>query len=487
MTAVSDVLEQVTPDQIKHFDHDAIHLVMDYHLAGWRSQMTNQGHVFLKAPDGQETASVTRDSLRGRSGRNAAAPLKRWRRRIAAEAEAAEKAKRTAAGAAFGVVDKQRREDDYGHDIPPRVRTAIQEHPDVKAYLAENGKRKVFYAEAKEILYVGVDLGADKPWERWTFVDRSINKMIAHGPGYTRAEALRELRAEGQLRPATEEELMAEAEGTTCPECGFEAKNPGSLNMHIKIKHTGFICPECGKNTGHAGRVLAQHRQTEHGVTPAFAEKRAAQAKRANTCPECGEGFLTPQSLGQHRRNTHDRDVTADTLALAESLDRPLHRTDLVEHLSLGLHTATSTLVRLAKKGLLVRTERGLYTLPSDQPTDQPMNEDVTVTSPDVTPEGDSESDEDVPVTSFDDIDDVEPDDGPDVANVVQVLGALPDGNSAIEMIAQIRAVVTPPLLAQLRAVSAERDRLAHENTLLTKQVEEQQARLDLLKEALGA
>lgn len=483
MTAVSDVLEQVTPDQIKHFDHDAIHLVMDYHLAGWRSQMTNQGHVFLKAPDGQETASVTRDSLRGRSGRNAAAPLKRWRRRIAAEAEAAEKAKRTAAGAAFGIEDLRTAQHDTHNDLPPRVRAAIKKHPDVTAYLAENGERKVKFKEAAEILYVGVELGADKPWERWTFVDKSINKLIAHGPGYTRAEALRELRAEGQLRPATEEELMAEAEGTTCPECGFEAKNAGSLSMHVKIKHTGFVCPECGENTGHAGRSLARHRLAEHGVTPAFAEKRAAQAKRANTCPECGEGFLTPQSLGQHRRNTHDRDVTADTLALAESLGRPLHRTDLVEHLNLGLHTATSTLVRLVNKGLLVRSARGLYELPSDQPTDG----DVTVTSPDVTPERDSESDEDVPMTSYDDIDDIEPDDGPDVANVVQVLGALPDGNSAIEMIAQIRAVVTPPLLAQLRAVSAERDRLAHENTLLTKQVEEQQARLDLLKEALGA
>lgn len=487
MTVFAVGEEQVTPDQLKAFDNDALKLVAEYHLAGWRSHMTNQGHVFLKAPDGSETASVTRDSLRGRSGRNAAAPLKRWRRRLAAEVEAKETARRKAAGASFGVADKQMREDDYGHDIPPRVRTAIQDHPDVKTYLAENGKRKVFYAEAKEILYVGVDLGADRPWERWTFVDRSINTLIAHGPGYTRAEALRELRAEGHLRPATEEELMAEAEGTTCPECGFEAKNAGSLNMHIKIKHTGFICPECGKNTGHAGRSLAAHRQDEHGITPAFAEKKMAQAKRANTCPECGEGFLTPQSLGQHRRNAHDRDVTGEVLALAESLGRPLHRTDLVEHLSLGLHTATSTLVRLAKKGLLARTERGLYTLPSDEhPAAQP-DDDLTVTSPDVTPERDSEIeddagyDEDVLGTSLD----VMP--GPDVENVVQVLGALPDGNTAVEMIAQIRAVVTPPLMAQLREVTADRDRLAHENTLLTKQVEEQQARLDLLKEALGA
>lgn len=472
LTLADEELQQVTPDQIKHFDRDAFELVNDYHLAGWRSHMTSQGHVFLKAPDGIETATVSRESLRGRSGRNAAAPLKRWRRHLEQERKEREEAARKGAGSSFGIADLEQARSTGETDLPPRVAKAMREHPDVIAYIADNAHRFSGPESMSQQLYIGVDHDADKPWQMWALVDTPAGVLVAHGPGYTRNEALTKLRAEGHLPPATEDEIMATSTATTCSECGFKAENTGALKLHVRIKHTGFVCPECGKNTGHAGRSLAIHREAEHGVTPTHRAKVLARKRRANTCLVCGESYGTPQGLANHQRSAHGRDLMGMAVQVARSLERPMTGADLVEHLGLQrLPTANQVLARAVNAGLLERTARGQY-IPVAEPDTGADGQDVPVTSPDVPPEP---SPGDVTVTSPA---------SPDTPPVVEGEVIEPDHREIVEA---VRAIVTPPLMAQLAQVVAERDRLTHENEILAKQVADLQARMDLMKEALGA
>lgn len=461
MTALAETLEQVSPDQIKHFDHEASQLIADYHLAGWRSHLTSGGHVFLKAPDGSETTSVSRESLRGRSGRNAAAPLKRWRRRMEAEQREREAAARKGAGASFGISDVDRaRAEDFG--VPPRVAAQIRKHPAVEPYIRANSAR-LNPENVVDAMYIGVDLEASKPWEMWTLVDVTAGVLIAHGPGYTRHEALKMLRDEGKLPPATEEELVMQAVDNKCPECGFQATNTSGLRMHVRSKHTGYVCPECGKKTGYSGRGLATHRQAEHGITSTNHLKVVERTKRANQCPECGEGCMSPQGLAAHRRVRHIRDVRAEVFALVTSLGRPVRRQDLLEHLGITLSASTSLLVRMRGEGVLVGTgKRGMYELATG------TTGDVPVTSPDVTPDGDTETDRDVPMTSR-----VVPvDDMP-----------APDEITAVDMVAKLRAIVAPALLAENAALRAERDQLVHDNELLSKELDDSRTLLGMLNE----
>lgn len=470
MTALAEELEQVTPDQIKHFDHDAIHLVAQYHFAGWRSHMTSNGHVFLKAPDGTETASVSRESLRGRSGRNAAAPLKRWRRRIEQERRDKEAAERKRAGAAFGITDMTTaKANDPLASVPPRVAKAIRESAEVIAYIGDNYQR---FTEdnVSEALYISVEGDGPRPaWEMWCVVDVEKNVLVAHGPGYTRAEALKMLRDEGRLPPASGEELMAEIEGTTCPQCGHEAKTNGGLLLHLKSQHTGFHCPECGVQTGFSGRGLAWHRETEHGVLQPRKAKAREALLAANACSDCDERFESPQGLAAHERRVHGRDVRGKALSLIKSLDRPARTQDIIDGLKVTETAAKSTLSRLTRGGDIVRVAHGLYTVPG---------KDVTVTSPDVTPDGDSETgSDDVTVTS------------PDVpATPAVVPAALDDldATDAAAVVAKIRAAVAPAMVAQLHEMAKERDAAIEERDMFKRQAEELRTQLALVREQLG-
>ena len=482
-TTLDADLEQVTPDQIKHFDRDAFSLVADYHIAGWRSHLTTQGHVFLKAPDGTETASVSRDSLRGRSGRNAAAPLKRWLRRIDEERREREDAARKGAGAAFGIANlaKAQYEDPF-HDVPPRVSTQIRDSDEMIAYVTARKER--FSKTAKdpfnETLQIGIDFDKDPALRAWTVVDTAEKRLVAHGPGLTRNEALTMLRTEGKLPPATDEELMAEADGNTCPQCGFEAKRSSALQLHIKAKHTGFVCPECGTNAGFSGRALASHREKRHGVIPThrllMAKRAEAAAEREpkpepkarrQQCPTCKIMFDSPQARANHERAAHHKDLSGMLVSMMRAMDRPVMPVDVRSGLGIDEGAAKGLLGRMSRKGQLVRVRHGVYRLPEPG--------DVPVTAPDVTSEAD---DRDVPMTSQD---------VPVTSPPSPPSQDVPAVENAHDMVAAIRRIVAAPTEAELEQLRTERDKLLTENRVLGRKVEEMQARMDLMKEALGA
>ena len=86
---------------------------------------------------------------------------------------------------------------------------------------------------------------------------------------------------------------------------------------------------------------------------------------------------------------------------------------------------------------------------------------DVTVTSPPVTP-------------------------APAADVLLDHLLAVPTGDDAEAMVAKIRAVVSAPLVAEVQRLRTERDDLAHQNSLLAKQVEELETRMSILREAMS-
>lgn len=62
----------------RHFDKEAAQLIREAEALGWSGKVTRRAHVILRAPDGETQIVVSRDSLRGRSGRNQQAELRRW-------------------------------------------------------------------------------------------------------------------------------------------------------------------------------------------------------------------------------------------------------------------------------------------------------------------------------------------------------------------------------------------------------------------------
>jgi hypothetical protein len=112
---------------LKTFDSDAQRLVFAMQAAGWRGYMSNRGHAIMHAPDGVTTTSISRDSLRGRSGRNAKAKFTRWVR------EQAEREQAAHAPGSFGVLpDKPR-----NMPIPVVTMAEIKKHPEAAAFIRE--------------------------------------------------------------------------------------------------------------------------------------------------------------------------------------------------------------------------------------------------------------------------------------------------------------------------------------------------------------
>lgn len=65
---------------LRTFDQEMTDLIMEMTDHGWTGRVSSNGHAIMRAPDGEDTHSISRSSLRGRSGRNARAAFDRWLR-----------------------------------------------------------------------------------------------------------------------------------------------------------------------------------------------------------------------------------------------------------------------------------------------------------------------------------------------------------------------------------------------------------------------
>lgn len=85
MSGKVDDYDLLTKTDLKHFDGESWKLVQEMQDEGWRGRLASNGHVVMYAPDGVTTWTFSRDSLRGRSGRNARAVFTRWQKKQRAE------------------------------------------------------------------------------------------------------------------------------------------------------------------------------------------------------------------------------------------------------------------------------------------------------------------------------------------------------------------------------------------------------------------
>jgi len=69
-----------TRRDLRTYDNEAWSLVKRMQEHGWTGRLSGNGHVVMYAPDGVHSQTFSRDSLRGRSGRNARAMFERWLR-----------------------------------------------------------------------------------------------------------------------------------------------------------------------------------------------------------------------------------------------------------------------------------------------------------------------------------------------------------------------------------------------------------------------
>jgi uncharacterized C2H2 Zn-finger protein len=74
-------------------------------------------------------------------------------------------------------------------------------------------------------------------------------------------------------------------DGATCPTCGKELKNRGTLSTHVRQQH-GTTLTEL---TGGAPRASS----ADPGASSDY------------VCPECGDTFSSPQGIGVHRSKKH--------------------------------------------------------------------------------------------------------------------------------------------------------------------------------------
>lgn len=427
-----DEVGQVTMDQIKHFDSDAKDLVQAFHLANWHTYVSTQGHVFCLAPDGVATASVSRDSLRGRSGRNAAAKLKNWVEDNGGFRAVLSKhtpKKEPVANSAFGHVHLASEEPADGSLImTQRIANAIKRHPVARPWIEARMTRVEGSDTLAKIDQTKVALLTDDEHpERWILVNLESDPpgVVATSDDVDEDAAMAAMREQLPERFESKgwqivTEEKAEPKRFVCEVdgCGKSFETAPALAGHKSLGHRSgepkvWRCQECGEEFG-APVTLGKHRQAAHGGL-SMAERAVEKAR--TVCKWCGRSFKQANGRATHERRVHDGEPVPEV-------------------------TVTKTTAKARK-------------VPVED------SGDVTVTSPPVTPEP-----------------------APDV--LLDHLLAVPTGDDAEAMVAKIRAVVSAPLVAEVQRLRTERDDLAHQNTLLAKQVEELETRMSILREAMS-
>jgi hypothetical protein len=219
-----------------------------------------------------------------------------------------------------------------------------------------------------------------------------------------------------------------------CPECDRTFKHGGALALHRQRVH-GMTCPECGERFVGGGNAVryAEHRTNVHDVPPT---KRAPKRPESGPypCPTCGRIFETSNGLNGHLR-VHQGTTQAD----AETTSAPQD-------------------AQAAPQAPDIPTEG----LPDPEPKNgeqgrvqAPIRRDLNGATP---------------ATAV-------PDD----------LEAWLASQDSRALLAQVLAVVAPPLAGHIERLVRERDELRDEVARLTEWRSDQEARMALLREAMNA
>lgn len=275
LDAVHD-LPLLTRADIRTFDGDAQQLVQDFQEAGWRGYMTSRGHAFMLAPDRKTTANVSRESLRGRSGRNARAKLTAWLRDNGKAATAfgtptpePESPITTLAGntdAVTGALVRSVR----GH---PAIIAWHEEHPQMAYRLHIVGDPAVDSVTAwaafdilnkrARLVAMGDAATPELAWDWLRGVKPELFKGKRHDSGKkdttmrVATAAVEAVNNNGSNGNGHHEDVP---EKFICSVCGKESKSLGGHRLHTS-SHETANCPVCGKEVRGSG-PLARHMST---------------------------------------------------------------------------------------------------------------------------------------------------------------------------------------------------------------------------------
>ncbi len=431
MSAVTEE-RLLTQRDLRTFDGESTALIFEAQQHGWRGHVSTRGHVLLRAPDGVTTMSISRDSLRGRSGRNMRAEFDRWRRKQRQElvekvSAKADEFRAMTVRDAFGLTRRDREragEDDYQ---PPALLDELREDEALAAWYAEH---KHSEKRRKQTLW-WVD---EKNPRRWFAIDTYTVPpvLISHGSRITTDEvwaiALEEKPGLFGQDEQTTAAGGADVKAYRCSACGETFEDKAQMTSHSVAAHREPIpCPHCERTYKTRG-ALNLHITTGH-TGPV-------------TCPECGKVCKNQSGFGRHFSVHKKAAAEAEAEALQAEAD--------------ALGVAPDTSQPAAAEVLDELVDAGPPEVVDEPPAGVAGGGASGVSSPEP-PSGDV---------------------------LLDYLEVVPQGEDAEQIVASLRALVAAPLVAEIRRLNAEVSRLVEENEKLQTQAGDWEARWALIREA---
>lgn len=362
-------LATLTRREIKAFDREARELVHDFHSAGWRSYLSQNGHAILYAPDGESTASVSGHSDGPHKSKAARADLERWLRR--------------------------------------------------------NGKPTTAPTRRKH-----------KPLRRKSQVN------------YPKPTPTPTPEHDNQL----ESPIMATRYG--CPDCPERDpfNTPGALKLHRQQAHDGLQCSECSEAFKGKGKTerYRTHRLEAHGIEPKSKKLGVQAVDGVYSCPWCGKPYTALTSMAGHSKS-HRGEPRPEVPpvwpeATAKEYPCPVPGCDAVYPHKNGINGH-------------MRAHKN-------------KGDAVTLAAPaEVAAAPDS-----VPVTTTTLV----------ASGASTDLDAWLQGQIPADLLANVLAVLAPPLVGEVERLRRQRDELAGEVERLRQDAENYEARMAILREAMN-
>jgi hypothetical protein len=288
-------LQTLTAADVRTFDDDAKKLLALMAVAEWRGYLSGSNHAIMHAPDGKTTISVSRNSLRGRSGRNAKAEFERWLKTEVKEAVEVIEHVNQLEQSPFGNLARANKrtvnKGDWawrdGSPVGLRTDAAVEvkRNQDVVEWM--NSRTAAQRATEGVLLY-----NDEAPLEWALFDTRGWPSLVGHGSGtdperaYARYLELAPEDFPSVAPPEPEKETTDVATRYQCTvdECGKTFETRDALKGHTIALHSTkpWVCPVCDREFRSAG-TKALHEATHN----------------KETCPECGEEIV-PHFMSRH-------------------------------------------------------------------------------------------------------------------------------------------------------------------------------------------
>lgn len=246
--------------------------------------MSTKGHAILRAPDGETTMSVSRDSLRGRSGRNARAVLDRWQKQQ----------------------DTNQGDEPVKSDDPNPFKCADCDRAYPFAEYLDNHRRKKHPTPSQEVEVTVTDVETTPPAP----VDDVPLSKKGIPLKYLCPDCDRRFTLSAYLRRHRE---LEHGVAVAIPKKPKAKKGTGRMGVvpGSKREHK-YVCPDCGKPYAYVN-FYDKHRKDEHLASQADidAEVKAAQdaadappeqSSEAGSyhCTKCNRTFYTDTALELH-------------------------------------------------------------------------------------------------------------------------------------------------------------------------------------------